>query len=258
MIQMKRVCWNQLEWLEFELLQEFPKVKHALFLKHGGCSQGPYASLNTGLHVGDKKEDVSENLRRIEEQLKSKCPTWKNYTCSLATHGKSIATINLKTPREISGYDGLITSSTNMTLMMKFADCQIALLYDPIHHAAANIHSGWRGSVANIFKEGIVAMQSIFGSNPADLIACISPSLGPNEAEFIHYQTELPEEFWPYQIRPNYFDFWSITENQLQQAGILPHHIEIARISTHANPHDFFSHRRDKLTGRHAACITLL
>lgn len=255
---MKRCSWNQLEWLEFDLLQEFPKVKHALFLKHGGCSQGCYASLNTGFHVGDKEENVSSNLKKIEEQLKNESPHWKNYVCGLATHGKSIAAVDSKTSRLIAGHDGLITSSLNMTLLMKFADCQIALIYDPVHHVAANIHSGWRGSVANIFQEAIHSMQTTFGSHPANLIVCISPSLGPDEAEFIHYKTELPESFWPYQVKPTYFDFWSITEDQLKSVGILSHHIEIARISTHAHPHDFFSHRRDKVTGRHAACITLL
>ena len=123
---------------------------------------------------------------------------------------------------------------------MKYADCQIALIYDPVNHAAANIHSGWRGSVANIFQEAILGMQQNYGSHPSNLLVCISPSLGPDEAEFIHYRKELPEPFWDYQVRPTYFDFWSITEAQLQAAGILPHHIEIARISTHANSKDFF------------------
>ena len=76
---MQRKKWNNLEWLEFDLLSDFPKVKHALFLRHGGCSQGPYASLNTGLHNGDKIEDVTANLSRIQEQLKFETPLWRNY-----------------------------------------------------------------------------------------------------------------------------------------------------------------------------------
>ena len=112
--------------------------------------------------------------------------------------------------------------------------------------------------MANIYREAIQAMQQTFGSHPSELLVCISPSLGPEEAEFIHYQSELPEEFWSFQVRPTDFDFWSISEYQLQAEGILPHHIEVARLSTYANAKDFFSYRRDKTTGRHAACITLL
>ena len=253
----RRKC-NQLEWLEFDLLSDFPKVKHALFLRHGGCSQGPYANLNTGTNVGDKPEDVAANLNRVQEQLKTECPNWLNYVWGQAIHQKSIAHVDHRSPQTAIDRDGLITSTPGLTLMMKHADCQVALFYDPKNHAAANIHSGWRGSVANIYLEAIQSMQKTFGSKPSDLLVCISPSLGPEEAEFINYRSELPEEFWHFQVRPTYFDFWSISEYQLQSAGILPHHIEIARLSTYANPHDFFSHRRDKISGRHPACITLL
>lgn len=208
--------------------------------------------------MGDQTEHVSENLDLIRNHLREQCPEWKKYTWGRATHGKEIAHVTTQSHQEAIGMDGLITSTPGLTLMMKHADCQIALIYDPKQHAAANIHSGWRGSVANIYKEAIQSMQRAFGSNPSNLLVCISPSLGPEAAEFIHYRTELPEEFWQFQVRPTYFDFWSIAEFQLQAAGILPHHIEIARLCTYANPHDYFSYRRDKTTGRHAACITLL
>jgi YfiH family protein len=254
---MQRNKWNQIEWLEFDLLADFPKVKHAIFLRHGGHSQGPYASLNTGLHVGDNPDNVTANIKLIQQQLIQECPNWRNLVWGRANHGKAIAHIDCKSPQELIDFDGLITSTPGLTLVMKHADCQIALIYDPKHHAAANVHSGWRGSVANIYREAVTAMQKAFNSNPSDLLVCISPSLGPEEAEFMHYRSELPEEFWHFQVRPTYFDFWSITEFQLQAAGILPHHIEVARLSTYANPYDFFSHRRDKITGRHAACITL-
>ncbi|MBX9642076.1 MAG: polyphenol oxidase family protein, partial [Mycobacteriaceae bacterium] len=183
---------------------------------------------------------------------------WKQLVWGRANHGKSIAVIDEHSPEEVVNYDGLITSTPGVTLMMRHADCQIALFYDPKNHAAANVHAGWRGSVANIYAETVQQMQQVYGSYPSDLLVCVSPSLGPDEAEFIHYRSELPEEFWAFQVRPTYFDFWSISEFQLQAAGILPHHIEVARLSTYSNPHDYFSYRRDKKTGRHATCMTLL
>lgn len=254
---MQRQKYDQLEWLEFELLSDIPDVKHAVFLRYGGYSEGPFASLNLGFHVGDQAELVQTNLQLIQKQLRKQVHNWKNYVWGHGRHGKDISDVNASSPRDISDVDGLITSERGITLMMTHADCQIALFYDPKHHAIANIHSGWRGSIANIYADTIQKMQQTFGSNPADLLVCISPSLGPDEAEFIHYRSEIPEEFWHFQVRPTYFDFWAISEDQLQTAGILPHHIEIARLSTYANPHDFFSYRRDKITGRHATCITL-
>lgn len=255
---MQRHQHDQIQWLEFDLLADLPKVKHAVYLRHGGCSQGPFSSLNLGLHVGDHPENVYSNYRLIKSHVQLGVPDWKKLIWGRANHGKTIKEAHDHSPQEIIDVDGLITSTPGLTLMMKHADCQVALFYDPKHHAAANIHAGWRGSVANIYAETVQKMHSAFGSNPSELLVCISPSLGPDEAEFIHYRTELPEEFWNFQVRPTFFDFWSISEYQLQAAGILPHHIEIARLSTYSNALDYFSYRRDKVTGRHATCITLL
>ncbi len=101
------------------------------------------------------------------------------------------------------------------------------------------------GSALNIYAHAIEQMKNRFGSNPADLLVCISPSLGPEEAEFMHYRHELPEIFGNFKLDPPILIFWTISEYQLQAAGILPHHIEIARLSTYSNAHDYFSYRRD-------------
>lgn len=255
---MQRQKYNDLEWLEFDLLSDIPRLKHAVFLRHGGCSEKPYASLNTGFHVGDNKEHVRENIERIKIQLQREIPQWSNLVWGRANHGKSIALVNRQSPEEVVDFDGLMTAVPGVSLMMKHADCQVAIFYDPQNHAIANIHAGWRGTVVNIYAEAVQYMRQAFGSHPAELLVCISPSLGPDEAEFIHFRTEIPEELWPFQVRSTYFDFWSISEHQLQTVGVLPHHIEVARLSTYANPYDYYSYRRDKVTGRHATCITLL
>ncbi|CUI17841.1 putative multicopper oxidase [Candidatus Protochlamydia naegleriophila] len=255
---MQRFKQNNIEWLEFDLLADIPHLKHAVFLRHGGLSQAPFNSLNTSLSVGDNAAAVENNRALIAKQSKGDSFNWSHMVTGQGCHGKYISYVERHTPHTIPQCDGLLSSTPGITLMMTHADCQIGLFYDPHHRIIANIHSGWRGSVQNIYAETISQMQRRFGSNPADLLVCISPSLGPDESEFIHYSYELPEEFWSFQIRPTYFDFWSISEYQLQNAGILPHHIEIARLSTYSNANDYFSYRRDKITGRHATCITLL
>lgn len=255
---MHRHKFHEIEWLEFDLLSDLPLIKHAVFLRHGGQSEGSFTSLNTSFNVGDKREHVEANLKLLEKQLQTEVPNWQRVVFGQGNHGKTIALVDDQSPQEIENVDGVATATSGVSLMMRHADCQVALFYDPIHHAATNVHCGWRGSVLNIYSESVRYMHNLFGSNPADLLVCISPSLGPDEAEFMHYRSELPEEFWHFQVRPTYFDFWAISEHQLQMAGILPHHIEVARLSTYSNSYDFFSYRRDKITGRHATCITLL
>ena len=71
-------------------------------------------------------------------------------------------------------------------------------------------------------------MSSAFETNPNDLRAGISPSLGPCCAEFINYQSELPRSFHNYQVKPDHFNFWSISRDQLISAGVKPENIETA------------------------------
>lgn len=255
---MQKIIKENLQWLEFDLLTDFPLLKHQLFLRHGGSSEGAYKGLNIGFSIGDKKEAVEANLKTIRLALKNEIPDWHSLHWGDAIHGSKVMNIQKGFPEKIPDADGLMTSTPGLTLTMKNADCQVAFFYDPLNHAIANIHAGWRGSVANIYAKTIQSMQRLFGTQSANLLVCISPSLGPEEFEFIDFQTKLPESFWKFQIRPNFFDFWAISEFQLKNAGVLPHHIEIAGLSTFANPKDFFSHRRDKQTGRHANCLTLL
>src|SRR5262249_11397000 len=96
-----------------------------------------------------------------------------------------------------------------------------------------------------------------FGSRPEDLLVGISPSLGPHSAEFKNYRTEFPQELWGFQVRPEYFDLWALARHQCEECGILPQHIEIAEICTYANPEDYFSYRRDGVTGRNATVAAL-
>lgn len=255
---MEKFSKDGLEWLEFDLLADIPHLKHAVFLRHGGFSQGPYESLNISYDVGDDHSLVETNLKRVQSFLQEGVDDPIQLYWAKQCHGKQIVYIEPQSPQESLGYDSLVTATPGIGLLVKHADCQATIFYDPHNRIIANVHAGWRGSVANIYAETIQYMHKRFGSKPSELLVCISPSLGPDDAEFIHYSHELPEEFWPFQVRPTYFDFWAISEYQLQRAGVLPHHIEVARISTYSNPLDYYSYRRHKITGRHGTCIVLL
>ena len=165
-------------------------------------------------------------------------------------HKTHIAVVDEKSPLEIEACDALLTNSTGIALMIRHADCQAAIFYDPIHHALGVAHAGWRGSVANIYAHTIFKMREVFGTDPSDLLVGISPSLGPKRAEFIHYKKELPSSFWPFEVSENHFDFWAISRWQLVQAGVQSERIEIAERCTYLEPKEFFSHRRDRVSGR--------
>jgi YfiH family protein len=241
-----------IRWLEFKLLADFKQLRHGVFLRHGGCSSGPFSSLNFGFFIGDPIENVRANIEKIKGVLGI-----SHIMNSDLKHGKRVVEVSPHNLAEQSECDALTTSYSDIGLMMTHADCQAAIFYDPVKHAVANVHAGWRGSVQNIYAETVQFMNKTYGSKACDLLVGISPSLGPKEAEFINYRKELPEHFWKYKDQSNFFDFWAISEAQLIESGVLAHHIELAGIGTLSNPQDFFSYRRDKITGRHATLVAL-
>ncbi|MEI8365468.1 MAG: polyphenol oxidase family protein [Parachlamydiaceae bacterium] len=235
------------QWLEFELLADCPLI-HGCLMRHGGYSTGDLDSLNLGRHVGDTQKNVESNFKKVVNAL-----SLSQLATSRICHGADVTEIS-STNTPIS--DGLMTRVENLAISMSQADCQAAIFYDPINHALANIHCGRRSNVLNIYENSVNAMKVGYGSNPKDLLVCISPSLGPEHSEFINYRNELPEPFWDFQVKPLYFDLWAISEWQLRGSGVLPHHIQIARIDTYGSK-DFFSVRSLRTCGRQATICAL-
>lgn len=235
----KRVA-DSIEWLEFELLQEFPRLCHAIFLKG--------KDFNLGEKGDPKDQDLVLDMLNIEKGVKLK-----------QCHKADI--IEVKEMQKgwtlYENYDGMITREKGVGLMIRHADCQAAIFFDPESEVLANVHCGWRGSVKNIYRGAIRKMRSLYGTNPQELRVCISPSLGPKKAEFISYKKELPSCFWKFQTEPTYFDFWAISRKQLRDEGVLQKNIEIAEICTYLNPKDCFSYRRDHSTGHHGTIVAL-
>ena len=227
---------NGLEWLEFELLQNFPEVRHGVFLH---------------LDFGERG-DIKDQERAFDLFGVSGVKLKQVHQDRLIKINTSPSKLQLH-----EGFDGMLTQEKEIGLLIRHADCQAAIFYDPMQKALANVHSGWRGSVQNIYQKTIQKMEKYFGTHPADLHVCIGPSLGPDSAEFKNYKEELPKHFWGFQVRPSYFDFWAISENQLLEAGIPKAQIEIARICTLKNPFECYSYRRQKNTPLHGTLAAL-
>lgn len=229
--------------LTFEKLESLP-LAHAVSTRAGGVSGGPFASMNLGDGVGDDEDAVAENRKRLLEHCSADSLVW-----ATQVHGCEVVEVG-DVPASPPSCDALISNVSGLALMIKHADCQAAIIYDPVRHALGLVHSGWRGSVQNIYGKTIERMHTCYGSIPSDLIVCIGPSLGPEAAEFVNFRDELPEELWRFQRKPNYFDFWAISQAQLTEARVRPENIEFSHLCTFSDPKAFFSYRRDRVTGR--------
>lgn len=241
MLRQKR---ESIEWLEFEIFQGFPQIAHGIFLRNGDLSVG-----RVGLRSEEEAVQSKLNRSRIKELLQ--CSTLE---AGFQVHGVDVREAPLE--RDDVRCDALFTQKEDVGLLIKHADCQAAVIYDPMENVIANVHAGWRGNVQNIYASLVDNLKRRFGSKPENLIVGISPSLGPCCSEFIHYEKELPPHFWDYQVKPLHFDLWEIARTQWLDAGILPHHLEIACMCTKCNEKDFFSYRREKTgCGNHATII---
>ena len=117
--------------------------------------------------------------------------------------------------------------------------------------------------VQNIAANGVARMVEL-GSNPKNIVAGIGPSNGPccyevgadvEEAVFAHFGTLEGLLVEGKGVR-RHLDQWEANRRQLVSAGLKPENIEVARVCSQCNHHEFFSARM-KHTGRFAAGIML-
>ncbi|MDY6831784.1 MAG: peptidoglycan editing factor PgeF [Thermodesulfobacteriota bacterium] len=243
---------NGLTFFQFSHLARYPGVLHGIFARTGGVSGPPFDSLNMSTSVGDTPEAVKQNRKAVAACFGNRPLFFLNQVHKTGVH----VVVDAAAPaaKQPDG-DALVTADPGLLLGIKLADCQAVLLYDPVKNVAANIHSGWRGSVADIIGITIKTLTQRFGVNPGDMLAGIGPSLGPCCAEFVNYKNELPPPFWKYKDKSNRFDFWQISRHQLMAAGVPEAHIEIAGLCTRCRTDLFFSYRGEGRTGRFAAVI---
>ena len=250
---------NGVSFFQFENLRGFPNIRHGIFTRHSGFSKAPFQSLNVTYGLGDDEANVAQNRQRI-----GTCIGGSNLVFLQQVHGTDVLTIRHNSAGRqknagnnlLSG-DAVVTDLPETLLGIQVADCQSILLYEPVQHVIANIHSGWRGSIRNIIGRTIMVMENEFNCGAKNMFAGIGPSLGPCCAEFINYKDEIPASFWDYKDDAHYFDFWAISRDQMTIAGIPTENIDSSDICTKCNSDTFFSYRGEGVTGRFAAVIGL-
>jgi len=216
-------------------------------------SAAPYDELNCGFGVGDAPGAVKENRGRLRLYMGAEC-----LVSSRQVHGSRVVTVTEPLEEDaLDGVDGLLTDRPGLGLLIQHADCQAVCLYDPVRRAIANLHCGWRGSVAGILGKAVMEMQSAYGTRPEDLWAAIGPSLGPCCGEFRDWRRFLPRNFGLFRTGRDRFDFWALTRWQLVRAGIPRGQIEVSGICTVCS-REYFSYRREGNTGRCATVIVLV
>jgi YfiH family protein len=261
---------NRIRYYTFDLLT-LAGFEHAIFTRQGGISPNPWTSLNLGGTVGDLASRVVHNrlsaFRALNRRPESIYDVWQVHSSEVVcTDAPRLSDQDHKKA------DAILTDTPEVTLFMRFADCVPILLADPVRGVVGLVHAGWKGTTGRIAAAAVEKMQSHYGSNPADLLAGVGPSIGAHHypvgqdvvAEVVHTFGRLAEKFLSNHgessgltaRRQVKFDLWAANQAILEQCGVGA--IEVAGICTACHLDDWYSHRAEQgKTGRFGAMIGL-
>jgi len=239
-------------------------LTHGIFTRHGGVSDAPFGTLNTGGLIGDSPQNVRHNHDILYGALgvdpQRVVSAWQVHGVDVVYAGAPIQNRRWAAPA-----DALITDKPGLALIMRYADCTPVLAYDPLKGVVGIAHAGWRGTVDGMASQLIKAMVTAFDCRPSDILAGVGPAIGPH-----HYQvgdevvTAVLARFGTtdglIQRNPNdgtaYFNLWEANRRDLCSAGV--EQVEVMGICTASRTDEFFSHRAEHgKTGRFSAVVQL-
>ena len=121
----------------------------------GGVSQGPYASMNLGTHVGDDPQAVQTNRARLQAALGQSTPGARPVFLS-QVHGTGVAALTASTPDNTEA-DACVATEAGVVCTIMVADCLPVLLTHPSGTVVGAAHAGWRGLAG---QSGVGVLES--------------------------------------------------------------------------------------------------
>lgn len=240
-----------------------PGVRALCTTRGGGISEGPYASLNLGDHVGDAAAAVAANRRILAGALHAR-PVFMQQV-----HGSVVAPLSSATPDGVQA-DACVTTEAGVACTIMVADCLPVLLATADGKAVAAAHAGWRG-LAGLAGQGVLeaacrALWAAGGAAASDTLAWLGPCIGPQafevgpdvKAAFEATDPDCAALFTPHGSGKWLADLPGLARRRLRALGVerLYGNDGGTAWCTVAGPSRFFSHRRDRgVSGRFAAAI---
>jgi polyphenol oxidase len=238
--------------------------------RHGGVSQGPYDSLNLGLHVGDDPAHVVTNRQRAAGLVDL---TLDDLVFCRQSHGATVTVVGSADRGRgttgdsdaIGDTDAMVTTDAGVGLVVMVADCVPLVAVDPEAGVLACIHAGWRGTVAGITAAAVAAMQQL-GADASRVVVGMGPAVSPasyqvgaevRDAVMAAFGTRGERLVPPDGTGRWTFDVVAANRMALTDAGVDPSNIHDAGVADTNDP-DFFSDRQARPCGRFAIIAWLL
>lgn len=234
-----------------------PGIRSLCSTREGGVSAGACHSLNLGGHVGDDPAHVRVNRARLQEALGVR-PVFLQQV-----HGTGLVSLDARSADGASA-DACTTTARGIACTIMVADCLPVLFTDEAGRRVAAAHAGWRGLADGVLERTVDAFQAEGGASK--LMAWLGPCIGPDafevgdevRAAFEAGSAAANAGFRPAGAPGKWMaDLAGLARQRLQAVGVARLHgndSSEAWCTVH-NPLRFFSHRRDRVSGRFAACI---
>jgi polyphenol oxidase len=228
----------------------------------GGSSSAPYDSLNLGEHVGDDPQAVAANRATLLRSISAR-PVFLSQV-----HSTVVVALAADSAHGMAADASLATQSALACTVM-VADCLPVLFTNRQGSVVAAAHAGWRGLAGS---DGQGVLEQTLGALAAagagsDIMAWLGPCIGPQafevgdevRAAFMAHDAAAQALLKPLTDGKWLADLPGLARLRLRAAGVQQLHGNDGSQPwcTVSNPQRFFSHRRDRISGRMAACIWL-
>jgi YfiH family protein len=228
----------------------------------GGVSDAPYDSLNLGDHVGDAPQSVATNRKIFSDAIEAR-PVFLTQV-----HGCGVVQVEAETP-DGTPADGCIATARGLACTIMVADCLPVLFATSDGRAVAAAHAGWRGLAGQggvgILESVWAKLQGDHGAGADRTVVWLGPCIGPQsfevgpevKAAFEAHDPGAAASFEPHGPGKWLADLPRLARRRLQALGLQQLHGNDGAPGwcTVANRSSFFSHRRDRISGRFAASV---
>jgi len=228
-------------------------VRAVITSRIGGVSKPPYDSLNLSARVGDEGDDVMRNRSILQQTLALQNePMWLKQV-----HGCTVADASI-VERNTSA-DAAVCNQPAVVCAVLIADCLPVLFCDKQGKRIGIAHAGWRGLARGVIEATVDALKL----DPERILVWLGPAIGPQAFEvsdevrqvFITQDQHTENAFEQISEHKWLADIYHLALIKLSALSIKA--VYGGELCTFERSEQFYSYRRNKVTGRMASLIWL-
>ncbi|MDK8241209.1 peptidoglycan editing factor PgeF [Corynebacterium coyleae] len=228
-------------------------VRMVFTSRAGGVSRSPYDAFNLGTHVGDDPADVAANRQRLADILGLPA---ERFVWMEQLHTNTVTVVDGPADEPVATTDAIVTRKKNLALCVLVADCAPVLLSDHNAGVIAAAHAGRMGARNGIVRRTVEEMVAL-GAAPERIQVLLGPAAAGESYEVpaemaADVEKHLPGSRTTTKQGTAGIDVRAGLVRQLMSMGVT--HIDADPRDTITDT-DFFSHRREGVTGRQAGVI---